>query len=108
MFSTLLGKQKARRSERTPLLAALHRYQSRESHRGQSASEDDHEDGTARYDGEDEDDEDGVSGRRDGPLLPVFSSEFLGIGGTRPFSYCANISTQIDYPPTLPPTPYVF
>jgi hypothetical protein len=79
MWSTFLGKRKARRSDRTPLLAALHRYQSRESHRDHSASDDDLDYGTARYDGEDEDDEDGVSAQRDGPLLPVFSSEFLGM-----------------------------
>lgn len=80
MFSSFSGKQKGRRSERTPLLQALQRYQSRESQRDPSASEDDHEDLTARYDGEDEDDEDGILGRRHGPLLPVFSSEFLGTG----------------------------
>lgn len=78
MFASLLGgrrAQKGRVSERTPLLEALRKYQTRRADDDGSASE--AEEDIAQYDGEDED-EDNVSGRRDGPLLPVFS-EFLGI-----------------------------
>ncbi|KAF2797828.1 hypothetical protein K505DRAFT_234566 [Melanomma pulvis-pyrius CBS 109.77] len=77
MFKTLLGTQKGRRSERTPLLAALHRYRSRNTD-DDSASDADHDgpEHVQQYDGEyDEDDDD--DGQRDGPLLPVFSSEVL-------------------------------
>ncbi|KAF2277391.1 uncharacterized protein EI97DRAFT_289836 [Westerdykella ornata] len=74
MFSSLLGTRKGRHSERTPLLSSWLNHLSRQHHNpDHSASEDhDHED-TARYYGEDEDDEGANRGRRDGPLLPVFS-----------------------------------
>lgn len=85
MFASLLRKQKDPRSESetTPLLAALHRYRSRRAHDDHAASDDDdhdhdyHED-IAHYDAGDEDDDQNAR-RRDGPLLPVFSSEFLGV-----------------------------
>ncbi|KAF2708816.1 hypothetical protein K504DRAFT_491475 [Pleomassaria siparia CBS 279.74] len=83
MFKTLLGNQKGRRSERTPLLAALHRYRSRntdaddddEEHSG-SEGDDNGPEEHGQYDGDyDEDDDD--DRQRDEPLLPVFSSEVL-------------------------------
>lgn len=78
MFKSLLGSRKdGLPTETTPLLAALARYRSRNDE--QSASEADEY--VAQYDGGDEDDEDedeGQANRRDGPLLPVFSAEFLG------------------------------
>ena len=75
MFASLLRSKKSRPSETTPLLTAIHKYR---NHGNDEASEadDDYEDDIAQYDGEvDDEDEDR---RRDGPLLPVFSSEFLG------------------------------
>ncbi|KAF2188253.1 hypothetical protein K469DRAFT_660883 [Zopfia rhizophila CBS 207.26] len=83
MFASLLRHQIGRRSENTPLLAAFNRYRNnRHADDGQhSASEGDdgYPEDIAQYDGEDEgedEDENGDHGRRDGPLLPVFS-EFL-------------------------------
>ena len=77
MFGSLLRPRKDGRSETTPLLAALTKYRSRHTADEHSASErDDYHEDVAQYDGEDEDDEDDA--RRDGPLLPVFSSEVLG------------------------------
>jgi hypothetical protein len=73
MFASLLRSKKSRPSETTPLLAALHKYR---HHDEASEADDDYEEDLAQYDGEvDDEDEDR---RRDGPLLPVFSSEFLG------------------------------
>lgn len=76
MFASLLrSKKSSRSSETTPLLAALHKYRSR--HNDEASEHDvDYEQHAGRYDGE-VDDED-HDRRRDGPLLPVFSSEFLG------------------------------
>jgi len=79
MFASLLrSKKSSRSSETTPLLAALHKYRSR--HNDEASEHDDdyehHEHHVGRYDGE-VDDED-HDRRRDGPLLPVFSSEVLG------------------------------
>jgi hypothetical protein len=75
MFASLLRSKKSRPSETTPLLAALHKYRNRD-HEGASEAEDDYDDDAAQYVGEiDDEDEDR---RRDGPLLPVFSSELLG------------------------------
>ncbi|KAJ4368337.1 hypothetical protein N0V83_006693 [Neocucurbitaria cava] len=74
MFASLLRSKKSRPSETTPLLAALKKYRSRQN--GESSeAEDDYPEVIARYDGEDEDEH--VGRRRDGPLLPVFSSEVL-------------------------------
>lgn len=76
MFASLFGSKKRRPSETAPLLAALNRYHSRQNE--PSEDEDEHDaEGIAQYDGEDEDEDD--DRRRDGPLLPVFSSEFLGM-----------------------------
>ena len=80
MFKSLLRTtHKGRRSETTPLLAALQRYRSRQNDDERSASEgeDDYPEDIAQYDGDYEEGEDD-DGRRDGPLLPVFSSEVLG------------------------------
>lgn len=74
MFASLLrSKKSSRSSETTPLLAAIHRYRSRHD---DEVGEDDYEDERGQFDVEvyDEDHDH----RRDGPLLPVFSSEFLG------------------------------
>ncbi|KAF2631231.1 hypothetical protein BU25DRAFT_407759 [Macroventuria anomochaeta] len=74
MFASLLrSKKSSRSSETTPLLAAIHKYRNR--HDEASEGDDDYEEDLGQYDGEvdDEDEE----RRRDGPLLPVFSSEFL-------------------------------
>lgn len=74
MFASLRRSKKSRPSETTPLLAALHKYRNR--HEEASEADDDYEDDAAQYHGEvDDEDEDR---RRDGPLLPVFSAEFLG------------------------------
>lgn len=75
MFTSLLGSKKRRPSETTPLLAALNKYRSRRN--GEADAEDEYQDRIAQHDGgEDEGNEDS---RRDGPLLPVFSSTFLGM-----------------------------
>ncbi|KAF2734951.1 hypothetical protein EJ04DRAFT_465661 [Polyplosphaeria fusca] len=82
MFASFLRQQpKARQTERTPLLAALDRYRNRlaDDHDDDDAvsdEDDDHYPALGQYDGGDEDDDDYHHGRRDGPLLPVFS-EFL-------------------------------
>ncbi|KAF1950172.1 hypothetical protein CC80DRAFT_554632 [Byssothecium circinans] len=79
MFASLLGKSRRdQRSETTPLLQALSQYRSRyqDDEHSDSDPHDAHDNITQQYDGGDEDD-DGRSGQRDGPLLPVFSSEFL-------------------------------
>jgi hypothetical protein len=80
MFPSILRPQKGRssHSERAPLLAALSKFRFGGEER--SASEDDEDDGDiAQYDGEDDEDDHARHGQRDGPLLPVFSSEVLGM-----------------------------
>ncbi|KAF1927950.1 uncharacterized protein M421DRAFT_421149 [Didymella exigua CBS 183.55] len=75
MFASLLrSKKSSRSSETTPLLAAIHRYRNRHNDEA-SEGDDNYENEAAQFDGEiyDEDHD----RRRDGPLLPVFSSEFL-------------------------------
>lgn len=75
MFASLLRSKKSRPSESTPLLAALSRYR---SHHSGAHEADGHDgEGVAQDHGEDEDEEDDDR-RRDEPLLPVFSSTFLG------------------------------
>jgi hypothetical protein len=81
MFASLFQSKKGNPSETTPLLAALHRYRSRR-HGTNEAAEGDAE-VIAHYQGEegDEDEEqeqEDEDRQRDGPLLPVFSSTFLG------------------------------
>lgn len=76
MFASLLRSKKSHPSETTPLLAALNRYRNRQ-HGVDEAQEDEPED-IAQYEGEEEDEED-EDRQRDGPLLPVFSSTFLGM-----------------------------
>lgn len=77
MFNSLLrSKKKSRPSETTPLLAALHKYRTRHSDEAPE-HDDDYGAAGAQYDGEVDDEDDDHRGR-DGPLLPVFSSEFLG------------------------------
>ncbi|KAH7398475.1 hypothetical protein BKA66DRAFT_204308 [Pyrenochaeta sp. MPI-SDFR-AT-0127] len=74
MFASLLRSKKSRPSETTPLLAALNRYRSRQNGEA-SEADDDYPEIITQYDGEvDDEDEDR---QRDGPLLPVFSSEVL-------------------------------
>ena len=82
MFDSLLrSKKRSRPSETTPLLAALQKYRSRHSDGDEPEppgleAEDDYEAAEGQYNGQVDDEDD--HGRRDGPLLPVFSSEFLG------------------------------
>ncbi|PVI03203.1 hypothetical protein DM02DRAFT_521310 [Periconia macrospinosa] len=84
MFASLLGSRKDPRSETTPLLQAIDRYRRRHQHphAEPSVDDEDREDDDAdphfsRYHDPDEDDEDNDGRGGDGPLLPVFSSEFL-------------------------------
>lgn len=74
MFASLLRSKKGRPSESTPLLSALNRYQS------EPDGDDDDQAWMIPPDDRDDDDEDeDQDGRRDGPLLPVFASTFLGM-----------------------------
>jgi hypothetical protein len=81
MFNSLLRSKQRRPSETTPLLAALSKYRSRRNL--DVDAEDDSPDGIAQYHGgedeQEEDYEEDEDRRRDGPLLPVFSSTFLGV-----------------------------
>jgi hypothetical protein len=75
MFASFFRSKLRRPSETTPLLAALNKYRRRQN--GEDSEADDNEPDTiAQYDGEDEDEDE--DRQRDGPLLPVFSSEVLG------------------------------
>ncbi|KAF1942987.1 hypothetical protein EJ02DRAFT_502392 [Clathrospora elynae] len=74
MFASFFGSKSRRPSETTPLLAALNKYRRRQN--GQDSEEDDNDPAAiAHYDGEDEDEDE--DRQRDGPLLPVFSSQVL-------------------------------
>jgi hypothetical protein len=77
MFNSLLRSKKRRPSETTPLLAALSKYRSRRN--GDVDAEDDSPDGIAQYHGGEDEQEEDEDRRRDGTLLPVFSSTFLGM-----------------------------
>lgn len=95
MFASLLGSRKDPRStETTPLLQALSRYRNRHADPSVHGDDQDRDENVndgprnsrrfPRYQEPDEDDdededEDNDGGQRDGPLLPVFSSEFLGM-----------------------------
>jgi hypothetical protein len=110
MFKSLLGSRKdGLPSETTPLLAALARYRSRNDEQSDEADE-----FAAQYDGADEEDDDDdedederQGNRRDGPLLPVFSAEFLGT--SRCSEACllhrTDAHAQTAYPSTTRPTP---
>jgi hypothetical protein len=74
MFASFFSKKSRRPSETTPLLAAINRYRRRQN--GQDSDDEHDPDAIDQYEG-DEDDED-EDRQRDGPLLPVFSSEVLG------------------------------
>ena len=74
MFASFFGSKSRRPSETTPLLAAINRYRRRQN--GEDSESENEPEGIAQYDG-DEDDED-EDRQRDGPLLPVFSSQVLG------------------------------
>ena len=86
MFDSLLrSKKRSRPSETTPLLAALQKYRSRHSDGDEPEpetpgleAEDDYEAAEGQYNGRLQVDDEDDDRRRDGPLLPVFSSEFLG------------------------------
>lgn len=80
MFASLLQSKKRRPSETTPLLAALNRYRSRQNGEADEGEDDDAEN-IGRYEGEEEEEDE--DRRRDGPLLPVFSSTFLGMRNRR-------------------------
>jgi hypothetical protein len=77
MFASFFSKKSRRPSETTPLLAAINRYRRRQN--GQDSDDGHDPDAIDQYEGDegDEDDED-EDRQRDGPLLPVFSSEVLG------------------------------
>ncbi|CAI6228537.1 unnamed protein product [Periconia digitata] len=83
MFASLLGSRKDPRSETTPLLQALDRYRRRHADPNPDLSvdgDDDDEQGHhqfPRYEDHEDDHEDSDGRRGDGPLLPVFSAEFL-------------------------------
>jgi len=75
MFASFFRQKSRRPSETTPLLAAIQRYRRRQN--GQDSEDDeDEQDALAQYEGEDDDEDE--DRQRDGPLLPVFSSEVLG------------------------------
>jgi len=75
MFASFFRQKSRRPSETTPLLAAINRYRRRQN--GQDSEDDeDEQDALAQYEGEDDDENE--DRQRDGPLLPVFSSEVLG------------------------------
>jgi hypothetical protein len=74
MFASLFQSKKRRPSETTPLLAALNRYRSH--HHGADQPDGDDAPGVAHDDGDEEDEDEDRP--RDGSLLPVFSSTFLG------------------------------
>ena len=84
MFKSLLGTQQGRQRERTPLLAALDRYRNRnrDSEGDDNENDNDNDNGPNEdeddIDGENYDEDDDDDAQRDGPLLPVFSSEVLG------------------------------
>jgi hypothetical protein len=75
MFTSFLQSKKRRSSETTPLLAALNQYRSRQN--GEADEEDNDAEMMGQDDSEEEDEDE--DRRRDGPLLPVFSSTFLGM-----------------------------
>jgi hypothetical protein len=81
MFASLAQSKKTSPSETTPLLAALQRYRNRQN--GVDEADDDGEAAVmAQYGGEEEEedeDREDEDRQRDGPLLPVFSSTFLGM-----------------------------
>jgi hypothetical protein len=104
MFASFLRSQKGRKSESTPLLAALDRVRSRNTG-DNSDDEDDEYDEIGQYDGGDEDDEDNGGDGRDGPLLPVFS-EFLGISRSSPGFFHCSPHPQIACPSTIPRTSF--
>jgi hypothetical protein len=77
MFASLVQSKKTSPSETTPLLAALQRY--RNGRNGADEADDDGEAAVmAQYGDEEEEEEEREDEHRDGPLLPVFSSTFLG------------------------------
>jgi hypothetical protein len=105
MFASLFPSKKSRTSETTPLLAALQQYRSR--HNGANEAGERGPEVIARDDGdeedEDEDEQEDQDRQRDGPLLPVFSSTFLGASAKHAlFTLLTN--PQIAYPSTTPPT----
>jgi hypothetical protein len=105
MFASFFGSKSRRPSETTPLLAALNKYRRRQN--GEDSGADDNEpDAIAQYDGEDEDEDE--DRQRDGPLLPVFSSEVLGMRRfvTQELSTVLT-APQIASPYTTPPTRFV-
>lgn len=108
MFASLLRPRKQDGDETTPLLQALRRYRSRDD---EAPSDDDDNNDLAHnpYDGQDEEFEDEDHGRRDGPLLPVFSAEVLGMSTPAVISCLLTLADpdgQTAYPSTTPPTAY--
>lgn len=81
MFASLLRPNARRPSETTPLLAALNKYRQRQN--GEPSEPDEDQEFIAQYEDEDEDED----RQPDGPLLPVFSSEVLGMLATGTLLY---------------------
>jgi hypothetical protein len=105
MFASLRRSKKRRPSETTPLLAALDRYRNRRN--GVEEAQEDDAEGMNQDEGDEEEDED-EDRQRDGPLLPVFSSAFLGMSLNCPlFTVLTNMRRS---PPNLqhhPRRPYI-
>lgn len=94
MFASLLASRKDPRSETTPLLQALDSYRRRHADLNPDPNPNGHPDDDAahnpsvptrqrfpryqEHDDDDDENEDSDGRRGDGPLLPVFSAEFLG------------------------------
>ena len=81
MFASYFRKKSRRPSETTPLLTAINRYRRRQNGEDEHDEDEDEPDALAQYEGED--DEQDEDHERDGPLLPVFSSEVLGTRSNR-------------------------
>lgn len=80
MFASLLRPNARRPSETTPLLAALNKYRQRQN--GEPSEPDEDQEFIAQYEDGGEDEDEDEDRQPDGPLLPVFSSEVLGMLAT--------------------------
>jgi hypothetical protein len=80
MFASLLQSKNTTPSETTPLLAALKRFRNHQND-VDGVPDDDEAAVIAQYGRgeEDEEEREDEDRHRDGPLLPVFSSTFLGM-----------------------------
>lgn len=85
MFASLLRPKSSRPTENTPLLAALNKYRQRQN--GEASEPDEDQEFIAQYEDGGEDEDEDEDRQRDGPLLPVFSSEVLGKPAIGPLLY---------------------